>query len=108
MTSLRIKHLRAALVLVGLGAATCLLAAQEKDDGQWTMAAKNYANTRYSELAQINTTTAKNLVSAWTFSTGVLRGHEAAPLIVNNTMYVVTPWPNLLYALDMTKPGARP
>lgn len=80
--------------------------AQEKDDGQWMMAAKNYANTRYSELAQINTSNAKNLVSAWTFSTGVLRGHEAAPLIVNNTMYVVTPWPNFLYALDLTKPGA--
>ena len=42
-----------------------------------------------------------------TFSTGVNAGHEAAPLIVNNAMYIVTPWPNVLYALDLTKPGIR-
>ena len=40
-----------------------------------------------------------------TFSTGFTRGHEAAPLVVNNTMYMVTPFPNVLYALDLTKPG---
>jgi PQQ-dependent dehydrogenase (methanol/ethanol family) len=43
---------------------------------------------------------------AWTFSTGMLAGHEAAPLVVGSTMYVVTPWPNILYALDLTKPGS--
>ncbi len=78
----------------------------QPDDGQWPMAAKNYASTRYSAQDQINTTTAKNLTLAWTFSTGLTRGHEAAPLVVNNTMYIVTPWPNYLYALDLTKPGA--
>src|SRR3954449_9986397 len=78
----------------------------QPDDGQWIMAAKNYASTRYSTLSEINTGNAKNLKLAWTFSTGLTRGHEAAPLIVNNTMYVVTPWPNILYALDLTKPGA--
>jgi alcohol dehydrogenase (cytochrome c) len=80
----------------------------QADDGQWTMAAKNYASTRYSTLNQINTSNVRNLQLAWTFSTGLTRGHEAAPLVVNNTMYVVTPWPNLLYALDLTKPGAPP
>ncbi len=78
----------------------------QPDDGQWVMAAKNYASTRYSTLDQINTQNVKNLKLAWTFSTGVTRGHEAAPLVVNNTMYIVTPWPNYLYALDLTKPGA--
>src|SRR5579875_1343577 len=78
----------------------------QPDDGQWVMAAKNYASTRYSTLDQINTTNVKDLKLAWTFSTGVTRGHEAAPLVVNNTMYIVTPWPNYLYALDLTKPGA--
>lgn len=78
----------------------------QPDDGQWIMPAKNYASTRYSALAQINTSNAANLKLAWTFSTGRTRGHEAAPLIVNNTMYIVTPWPNILYALDLTKPGA--
>jgi lanthanide-dependent methanol dehydrogenase len=76
------------------------------EDGEWPMMAKNMANTRYSGLDEINTGNAKNLRPAWTFSTGVNRGHEAAPLVVNNTMYVVTPYPNILYALDLTKPGA--
>ncbi|MBV8903910.1 MAG: methanol/ethanol family PQQ-dependent dehydrogenase, partial [Acidobacteriia bacterium] len=70
------------------------------------MPAKNYASTRFSTLDQITASNVKNLKLAWTFSTGLTRGHEAAPLIVNNTMYIVTPWPNYLYALDLTKPGA--
>jgi len=78
----------------------------QTDDGQWTMPAKNYASTRFSTLTDINTETVKNLKLAWTFSTGLTRGHEAAPLVVNSTMYIVTPWPNILYALDLTKPGA--
>ena len=65
----------------------------QPDDGQWPMPAKNYASTRFSTLDQINTGNVKNLKLAWTFSTGLTRGHEAAPLVVNNTMYVVTPWP---------------
>ena len=76
------------------------------DDGQWVRAAKDYANTRYSALAEINTENASKLSIAWTFETGVLRGQEAAPIVVNNTMYIVTPFPNILYALDLTKPGA--
>src|ERR1043166_9523703 len=68
----------------------------ERDDYQWIRPAKDYASTRYSTLDQINTQNVKNLKVAWTFNTGTDRGHEAAPLIVNNTMYVVTPWPNLL------------
>ena len=78
----------------------------QADDGQWTMPAKNYASTRFSTLEQINTGNVAKLRLAWTFSTGLTRGHEAAPLVVNNTMYIVTPWPNLLYALDLTQPGA--
>jgi lanthanide-dependent methanol dehydrogenase len=78
----------------------------QPDDGQWVMAAKNYASTRYSTLDQINGTNVNTLKLAWTFSTGLTRGHEAAPLVVNNTMYIVTPYPNYLYALDLTKPGA--
>ena len=78
----------------------------QPDDGQWVMAAKNYASTRFSTLTQINSQNVGNLKLAWTFSTGLTRGHEAAPLVVNNTMYVVTPYPNYLYALDLTKPGA--
>ena len=76
------------------------------DDGQWVMAAKDYANTRFSGLGEITAANVRNLRVAWTFSPGVMRGHEAAPLVVDSTMYLVTPYPNLLYALDLTKPGA--
>src|SRR5690349_19554000 len=76
------------------------------DDGQWPMPAKDLAGTRYSELDEIRTDNAKDLRLAWTFATGVLRGHEAAPIVVGDTMFVVTPYPNVLYALDLTKPGA--
>jgi PQQ-dependent dehydrogenase (methanol/ethanol family) len=76
------------------------------EDGQWTMPAKNYASTRFSGLGEINTENVKSLKLAWSFSTGVNRGQEAAPIVAGNTMYVVTPYPNILYALDLTKPGA--
>ena len=76
------------------------------DDGQWTMPAKNFAATRYSGLDQINGSTVKNLRVAFTFSTGVDRGQEAAPIVADNTMYVVTAFPNFVFALDLTKPGA--
>src|SRR3954469_21921712 len=75
----------------------------QPDDGQWAMAAKNYASTRFSTQTQITTANAASLKLAWTFSTGLTKGHEAAPLVVDNTMYIVTPFPNLLYALDLTK-----
>jgi PQQ-dependent dehydrogenase (methanol/ethanol family) len=77
-----------------------------QDDGQWLMPAKNYASTRYSELNQINVQNVRNLKAAWTFSTGNTRGHEAAPLVVGSTMYVVAPFPNYLYALDLANPGS--
>jgi PQQ-dependent dehydrogenase (methanol/ethanol family) len=76
------------------------------EDKQWTMQNKNYASTRYSALDSINTDSVKSLKVAWTFSTGVLRGHEGAPLVVGNTMYVHTPFPNIVYALDLAKEGA--
>src|SRR4029078_10917449 len=75
--------------------------AAANDDGQWTMATKDYSNVRYSGLDQINTENAKNLKLAWTFSTGVFRGQEAAPLVIGDTMYVVAPFPNYLFALDL-------
>jgi PQQ-dependent dehydrogenase (methanol/ethanol family) len=74
--------------------------------GEWTMQGRDFANTRYSPLNQITTTNAARLQVAWTFSDGVLHGHEGAPVVVNNTMYVVTPWPDIAYALDLAKPGA--
>lgn len=73
--------------------------------GEWRSQAHDYANTRYSTLDQINTGNVGKLRIAWTFSNGTLGGQEAAPLVVDNTMYVVTPFPDELYALDLTLPG---
>jgi lanthanide-dependent methanol dehydrogenase len=77
----------------------------EKDPHQWVMPTGNYANQRYSELKQINKDNVKNLRPVWTFSTGVLRGHEGAPLVIGSMMYVHTPFPNYVYALDLDKGG---
>ncbi|TXH38197.1 MAG: PQQ-dependent dehydrogenase, methanol/ethanol family [Rhodospirillaceae bacterium] len=77
----------------------------EKDPHQWTQPAGNYANTRYSKLDQITNKNVKNLQVAWTFSTGVLRGHEGGPLVIGNMMYLSTPFPNIVYALDLDKNG---
>ncbi|HKB96467.1 MAG TPA: PQQ-dependent dehydrogenase, methanol/ethanol family, partial [Rhizomicrobium sp.] len=74
--------------------------------GQWTRQARDYANTRYSPLTQINTKNVARLRMAWTFSDGQMYGHEGAPLVVGDTMYLVTPFPNIAYALDLSKPGA--
>ena len=93
-------------LLAGVMLGLPLAAQPADDDGQWLMPAKNYASTRFSELNEITTDNAKNLQVAWTFSTGLVRGHEAAPLVVGDTMYVVTPFPNYLYALDLTRDGA--
>jgi PQQ-dependent dehydrogenase (methanol/ethanol family) len=76
------------------------------NDGEWRMPARDYASTRYSALDEINTGNASRLKVAWTFSTGVNAGHEAAPLVVGSTMYVVTPFPNFVFALDLSQPGA--
>lgn len=76
------------------------------DDGQWTMPSKNYASTRYSTLTEINAGNVRHLATAFTFSLGVNKGQEAAPIVAGGTMYVVTAFPNIVYALDLTKPGA--
>jgi len=84
---------------------TALQGAPQRDDGQWPMPGKDYAATRYSGLSQVTPANARLLHPVWSFSTGVLGGHEGQPLVVNNTMYVVTPFPNVLYAFDLTRAG---
>jgi len=73
------------------------------DPNQWVIQTGDYANQRYSKLDQINKGNVKDLQVAWTFSTGVLRGHEGSPLVIGNMMYVHTPFPNIVYALDLDK-----
>ena len=76
------------------------------DDGQWTMPSKNYASTRYSSLTEITPQNVTRLVPQFSFSLAVNKGQEAAPIVADNVMYVVTAYPNIVYALDLTRPGA--
>src|SRR5215210_7494804 len=68
-------------------------------EGDWPMPAHDYASTRFSPLDEIKPANVERLQLAFSLSTGVDRGHEAAPVVVGDTMYVVTPWPNYLIAL---------
>ncbi len=72
---------------------------------EWVMPAGDYANTRFSKLNQITAANVNKLQVAWTFSTGVLRGHEGAPLVVGDVMYVHGPFPNPVFALDLNHDG---
>ena len=67
----------------------------------WAIQSGDYSGQRYSKLDQINTSNVGDLKVAWTFSTGVLRGHEGGPLVIDDTMYLVTPFPNVVMALDL-------
>jgi alcohol dehydrogenase (cytochrome c) len=81
------------------------LAKLQEDPKQWVTPGGNYANWRYSPLRQITPENVGRLQTAWSFSTGVLGGHEGAPLVVGDVMYLVTPFPNTVYALDLSNEG---
>jgi len=98
--------LSSALALTaGAASANDELLKLQKDPNQWVMPTGDYSNHRYSELKQITKDNVKNLRPVWTFSTGVLRGHEGAPLVIGNVMYLSTPFPNYVYALDLNNNG---
>ena len=67
----------------------------------WASQAGDYANHRYSDLNQINAGNVAKLQVAWSMSTGVLRGHEGSPLVIGDTMYVHTPFPNNVFAVNL-------
>jgi lanthanide-dependent methanol dehydrogenase len=81
------------------------LLVMQDNPAYWVMPLKDYSSTRYSDLGQINKDNVGDLQVAWTFSTGVLRGHEGGPLVIGDTMYIHTPFPNIVYALDLNDPG---
>ncbi|WP_193370971.1 methanol/ethanol family PQQ-dependent dehydrogenase [Pelagibius marinus] len=102
--------LLAALSAVALTASSAALANEgllkmQENASDWVMPLGDYSSTRYSELDQINKGNVGDLQVAWTFSTGVLRGHEGGPLVVGDVMYVHTPFPNKVFALDLNDKG---
>src|SRR6266853_3645656 len=107
----RFKPISGALT-VSLFAVTAVAGAQARAaapapvQGDWTMPGRTADLQRYSPLTQITRLNVKNLHAAWQFSTGVLRGHEGNPLVIGTTMYVQSAFPNIVFALDLTKEGA--
>lgn len=81
------------------------LVKMQANAAEYVMPTQTYDNHRYSMLKQINTQNVDKLQVAWTFSTGVLRGHEGAPLVIGDVMYLTTPFPNIVYALDLNADG---
>jgi PQQ-dependent dehydrogenase (methanol/ethanol family) len=106
---MKINKIKLALGLVaGLSVAMPMIASaaadQEKaiaSSDNWAAPRGDYSNQAYSKLTQINQGNVKNLKAAWTFATGVNRGHEGSPLVIGNMMYVHTAFPNNIYALDL-------
>src|SRR4051794_19623449 len=89
----------AGMFAAGAAAANDELAKLSQDPKQWAMQGGVFANTRHSALKQITAENVGKLQVAWTFSTGVLRGHEGGPLVIGDMMYVHTPFPNTVFAL---------
>lgn len=60
-------------------------------DDDWLMIRRTYDGWGYSPLDQITAANVSRLQPAWVFSTGVISGHEAAPLVNGGVMFVSTP-----------------
>jgi lanthanide-dependent methanol dehydrogenase len=91
----------AALAMPMVATAAADQEAAMKDANNWAHPRGQHNNQGYSSLAQINKGNIKRVKMAWTFATGVNRGHEGTPVIVGNMMYVHTAFPNNVYALDL-------
>ncbi|MBC7572986.1 MAG: methanol/ethanol family PQQ-dependent dehydrogenase [Herminiimonas sp.] len=103
-SKLNFKHLlciAGAMTATGAALADAQLSQAQASNKNWAAQAGGDANQRYSTLNQINAANVKNLQVAWTFSTGVLRGHEGGPLVIGDTMYVHSPFPNKVYAINL-------
>ncbi len=89
------------LILPGLSGANTELMRLMDNPNNWAIWGGDYAGTRYSKLDQINSKNVGDLQVSWTFSTGVLRGHEGGPLVIGDTLYVHTPFPNKVFAINL-------
>src|SRR6476620_518906 len=95
------------LALVGtvLSPPLTVVSAQANPGPGWTTPAGTVQGTRFSALTDINTGNVATLTEEFSFVTGVQAGHEGAPLVIGTTMYIVGPFPNRLFALDLANGG---
>src|SRR6202041_3223692 len=102
----RSNLVRAAVLAAAAATSTSALADADldskiSDSSNWAAQAGDYSNHRYSSLKQINESNVGKLQVAWTMSTGVLRGHEGSPLVIGDTMYIHSPFPNKVIAINL-------
>jgi PQQ-dependent dehydrogenase (methanol/ethanol family) len=105
MSTKRDARILTALLIVGAAwgaSANDDVARLTSDPKNWAMQAGDFENQRHSKLTQINKQNVGKMHVAWTMSTGVLRGHEGSPLVVGDMMYIHTPFPNIVQAVDLT------
>lgn len=98
-----------ALIFLALAAAALLpnAARAQAAGAEWTTPAGTVQGTRFSSLAQITPANAGTLVEEFAVPTGTTASHQGQPLVVGSTMYVVTPYPNKLIAIDLGNRGAK-
>lgn len=93
------------MMTVGAAFANDKLVELQKDEANWVMQGKNYSADHYSTSKQINKKNVSKLSPSWTFSTGVLNGHEGAPLVIGDMMFIHSPFPNNTFAINLKDPG---
>ena len=112
---MRIRFYLIALVLLSAGLASKLTTAQTAVVSSYTEVtderllnpeAHNWLSYRgtldgwgFSKLDEIDDGNVQKLEPVWSFSTGVLGGHESPPIVNNGSMFVTTPG-NLVYAIN--------
>lgn len=107
------RSLAATVLSAGLGVglnigldASPALAQAAATGAEWVTAGGTPQGARYSSLSEIDNFNAGSLVEEFSYPTGTKASHQGSPLVVGSTMYVVTPFPNKLIALDLAHPGA--
>src|SRR5690606_18970766 len=104
-TTVAVTMMVAFAMLTSIVSANSELLALQRDPGQVAMANVNYQGWNFSPLNRINEHNVQNLQVKWTFQLGVTDSLEAPPLVVGSTMYILTPKPNTVYALDLANEG---
>ncbi len=94
--------LTAATMLAGIAVP---LAAFAQAGAEWTTERGDPQGTAFSALSEINDSNVGKLVEDFSVPTNTFENHEGSPLVVGNIMYMETPFPNNLIAVDLTRHG---
>ena len=62
------------------------------DGSKWLLYHGNYAGHRFSPLTQITPQNVSQLKAQWTFQTRLTPNFQTTPLMIDNVLYVSTPY----------------